>query len=292
MLSYALSKKDNGVHTLTSKWYLEDGTGRFLLDYETITVFVQISDSQAPASSRGDLEGEPGDSSAPAGGDVDGDGVVYLQDNCAAVPNALQGDVDGDGLGDACDGDVDGDGWANYLDNCDEFADARRTDTDRDGQGDVCDVDDDGDGVLDGVGVKGDNCGLRVNGDQANLDGDALGDVCDPDRDNDGVGDLFDWFPNDVLEWSDFDGDGVGDNADLDDDGDGVLDGEELASGSSRNSAFAGQSQATLDGVKERPVVAAPASKSFELGWNGWGFLALLGVALLGLVVVMTRGQK
>jgi hypothetical protein len=36
------------------------------------------------------------------GPDSDGDGVVDRQDNCPAVRNPGQQDVDGDGRGDAC----------------------------------------------------------------------------------------------------------------------------------------------------------------------------------------------
>lgn len=37
------------------------------------------------------------------GPDSDGDGVSDLQDNCVDVPNDDQQDVDGDGVGDACE---------------------------------------------------------------------------------------------------------------------------------------------------------------------------------------------
>lgn len=42
--------------------------------------------------------------------DLDGDGVTDLQDGCPAVADADQADADGDGWGDACDPDRDGDG--------------------------------------------------------------------------------------------------------------------------------------------------------------------------------------
>jgi len=59
--------------------------------------------------------------------DGDGDGVNDSQDNCLEVPNPLQGDMDGDGLGNLCDSDTDGDGIANIADDDDDndgFSDA------------------------------------------------------------------------------------------------------------------------------------------------------------------------
>ena len=38
---------------------------------------------------------------------LDGDGVLDSVDNCGLVPNAAQGDLDQDGVGDYCDNDVD-----------------------------------------------------------------------------------------------------------------------------------------------------------------------------------------
>lgn len=81
-------------------------------------------------------------------GDDDGDGVLDAQDNCRAVANAGQQNVDGDELGDACDPcsyvfgatlDRDGDGIAAASDNCPAAANAAQTDTDGDGIGDPCD---------------------------------------------------------------------------------------------------------------------------------------------------------
>lgn len=55
-------------------------------------------------------------------GDVDADGVPDAADNCLAVPNPSQADLDSDGLGDACDPDRDGDGYSNDADGCPDLA--------------------------------------------------------------------------------------------------------------------------------------------------------------------------
>lgn len=158
-------------------------------------------------------------------------------------PGACTGrDVDGDGLGDACDGDphdgpygdLDGDGTSNQDDVCPGFDD--RLDQDGDGRPDGCDDDLDGDGKAndddwapsdptewrdrdgDGVGDNADNC-KRHNPTQHDADGDGKGDACDSsDTDGDGASDKKEHQagtdPNDASSFP----------ADVDRDGDGVAD--------------------------------------------------------------------
>ncbi len=147
--------------------------------------------------------------------DADADGVANGVDNCVAVANPDQADLDGDGQGDACDADDDGDGIDDGADNCALAANPDQADLDGDGIGDACDADDDGDGADDGF----DNCALVANPDQLDTDGDGIGDACDADDDGDGIDDGAD---NCTLaanpDQADLDGDGIGDACDPRDD--------------------------------------------------------------------------
>lgn len=130
--------------------------------------------------------------------DADQDGLVDGGDNCPAVANADQADLDRDGFGDACDMDVDGDDVSTHAgDNCERVANADQADADDDGIGDACEATAESDQArraaqasdldLDTIPDATDNCPSIVNTDQADQDGDAIGSACDVDRDGDGV---------------------------------------------------------------------------------------------------------
>ena len=164
--------------------------------------------------------------------DSDGDGVVDQLDKCPGI-NDDQADLDGDGIGDACETDTDGDGIIDVMDNCvrDSFTWESQHDIDHDQDGcrdEDRDADDDGDNVLD----LSDDCSLGEINWNSSFDHD--GDGCHDDRedsddDSDGILDSDDNCPRGYLGVSgsgmDFDQDGCIDSAeDTDDDNDGVLD--------------------------------------------------------------------
>ncbi len=123
--------------------------------------------------------------------DTDMDSVPDLVDVCHLEANAGQDDLDGDGLGDACDTDRDGDGTPNDVDgpldpDAGTPTSLRASDHDGDGIDDDADDDDDQDGlpdVSDRFPLDTDNDGLNnaLDGDD---DGDGYSDrgegVADP----------------------------------------------------------------------------------------------------------------
>ncbi len=76
--------------------------------------------------------------------DKDRDGIPDVRDNCRALPNHDQSDLDTDLAGDVCDVDIDGDGVSNsgppgaFLDNCPWYANPDQLDSNGDGAGDEC----------------------------------------------------------------------------------------------------------------------------------------------------------
>jgi hypothetical protein len=109
------------------------------------------SDAAALDAAASDAAALDAAASDAAGGDttsdLDEDGVADGIDNCPSEPNPDQADVDGNGVGDACDevvlppADDDGDGVPNVTDNCTFVVNPDQADSDGDGFGDPCDGD-------------------------------------------------------------------------------------------------------------------------------------------------------
>ena len=170
--------------------------------------------------------------------DSDGDSIVQMFDNCQAVANTNQSDVDTDGVGDLCDPDFDTDSdndtIPDSVDNCPLIANLNQFDLDGDGTGDVCDDDKDGDLVDDVI----DNCPNVFNDDQADLDDDGEGDSCDDDIDGDGLTNTQESTLGTDISNADSDGDNLNDGEEMnlyftlplnpDTDGDGLSDGDEV----------------------------------------------------------------
>jgi streptogramin lyase len=168
--------------------------------------------------------------------DSDGDLIHDVCDNCPTTFNARlceqtfqacvvdaacpagescldQADLDGDGVGDACDPDVDGDMVDDDSDNCPLVANPNQLDDDGDGLGNACDL----------CPQVPDNPG------QADLDMDGVGDACDPDIDGDMVDNDSDNCPR-VQNPDQFDGspDGIGRACDADYNDDGLVGGPDF----------------------------------------------------------------
>lgn len=260
--------------------------------------------------------------------DADGDGFVDQADNCPAVANPTQADLDNDGIGDLCDADKDGDGITIPDDNCPNdltpWISINLNDYDRDGcMDETMDEDDDDDGVLD----VDDACPLGAKNwiaDAASMDHD--NDGCadateDGDDDNDGVLDGVDRCPKGMLgvaqAGQDMDGDGCIDAVeDDDDDQDGVLDplDECPRSDPADQISSNGCSQFQLDDDGDGVVNAydfclnsaanavvdqqgcdasglSPSSNTEDEGWGLAGWLFLLALVVVGLAIY-TNNQR
>ncbi len=195
--------------------------------------------------------------------DTDLDGVLDINDNCPLVANPGQEDVDGNGIGDACQ-DTDADTILDINDNCPTVANTDQADANGNGVGDVCD-DLDNDGVLNAV----DNCPTTANPGQEDADGNGIGDVCQ-DTDLDGILDINDNCVTTAnTSQADVDGNGIGD-ACQDTDSDGVLDIDDNCPLTSNP----GQEDVNNDGIGdvcesvEPADTLTPNGDSFNDTWN------------------------
>ena len=168
--------------------------------------------------------------------DSDGDGVFDFADNCPALANADQADLDADGVGNTCDSDRDND---NVLNDADAYPDdsSESSNFDGDAQGDNADTDDDNDGMPDAFELAYNLNPFNAADASADSDLDGLNNLqeyqagTNPqivnsdtiDTDGDGVVDVNDNCVNTANpDQSDFDSDSRGDLCDADRDGDNV----------------------------------------------------------------------
>ncbi len=138
--------------------------------------------------------------------DIDADLVPDTLDNCAAVSNSGQADLDADDIGDVCDTDIDGDGVENTLDAF-PYDPAETVDTDADGVGNNADTDDDNDGLSDIFEIS-----IGTNTLLIDSDGDSLSDYLEVAFD----GDVTAYTPGSDLNplSVDTDQDGITDDSD------------------------------------------------------------------------------
>jgi hypothetical protein len=172
----------------------------------------------------------------PLDSNTDDDAWADGADNCPLLFQKDQADVEGDGIGDACDPDNDNDGVPDAKDPFPNDPDAES------GCSSATPLPFDpspatGDGVADGT----DNCPSVCNADQRDTDGDGEGDACDADDDGDGLTDAQELALGTSPLVRDTDGDGLDDDQEgplganplvRDTDLDGCSDGVEAAAGS------------------------------------------------------------
>jgi hypothetical protein len=145
-----------------------------------------------------------GDGSIDAGADSDGDGIPDTADPAPLVPGAYA-DRDGDGIADALDLDLDNDGIADSVEGA--------SDADGDGLPNLADRDSDNDGITDVVEAGG-----------VDVDGNGLADNM-ADSNGNGLADIYESAGGGTaLPVPDTDADGMADYIDIDSDGDSISD--------------------------------------------------------------------
>ena len=255
-----LDPDDDGDGIPTRTEHVDDGTvfGEDV-DNDTIPNYLDLDsdgDGKDDATEgTGDHDGDSipnyldeNDEDGPLG-DIDGDGVSNIEDNCPEIYNPEQSDNDDDGIGNDCDDDDDNDGIPDdedddndgdgYSDE-DEIecgsdpndSDSIPDDNDGDFTPDCVDEDDDNDGYPD----QDENiCGSDPMDPESvplDNDGDLIADCIDEDDDNDTVPDETEDHNGDGnYTDDDNDGDGIPDYQDPDDDNDGIPTEEEDANG-------------------------------------------------------------
>lgn len=263
--------------------------------------------------------------------DSDSDGHLDHVDNCPSVENPVQGDMDGDGIGDRCDDDQDGDGVDDSIDDCPiddvDWISSSASDLDGDGCDDAnVDDDDDSDGVIDSE----DDCPRGVigwEGQSVDVDGDGCHDgEEDDDDDNDGHLDDIDDCPRGIIgiapPGQDTDDDGCNDlNEDDDDDDDSILDINDACPGTppvsvvDNDGCSQDQLDADNDGVSnmhdlcpstlpevkvdatgcklETPTVNDNSKSSADDSSNVMTLVfIILGISVLGGAIIYTRRQQ
>ena len=142
------------------------------------------------------------------GVDRDEDTVTDGDDNCPAIANTSQIDINGNNIGDICESDIDNDDVPDQLDNCPYIANLTQLDNDNDAVGDVCDNDDDNDGLSDVIENN-------INTDPFLIDSDGDG-LSDFDEVNyDGVANEYNPLTDTNPLSSDTDNDGFNDDIEI-----------------------------------------------------------------------------